>query len=58
MDNMQTIKLVGHIDEQHRLSAQVPPGVAPGPVEVVVILKDAQHEDDAGQAWMHGIAHE
>ena len=54
---MQTIKLTGHVDDQHRLSAQVPASVAPGPVEVVVIIP-ARQEDDAGEAWMRGLAQE
>ena len=54
---MQTIKLTGHMDDQHRLSAQVPASVAPGPVEVVVIVP-ARQEHDAGNAWMAGLAHE
>lgn len=54
---MGTIKLIGHVDEQHQLRAEVPESVAPGPVEVVLILPSSS-EDDAGAAWMAGIAHE
>ena len=38
---MPAIKLVGTVDEQHRLSAQVPVSVPPGPVEVVLVLTPA-----------------
>ena len=49
MDNtpMKAIELVGDIDEQHRLRAQVPEGLPPGPVRVIVLLPD---EDDSGIA--------
>jgi hypothetical protein len=52
---MKAIKLLGSIDEQHRLQAQVPDGVPAGPVRVVVFLPE---EDDGGTAWMRGLAAE
>jgi hypothetical protein len=54
---MTTIKIIAHIDEQHRLTAAVPPTLPPGQVEVVVLVP-ANAEDDAGEAWMAGIARE
>jgi hypothetical protein len=54
---MGTIKLTGHVDEDHQLRAEVPESVSPGPVEVVVLLP-SDSEDDTGAAWMAGIAHE
>jgi hypothetical protein len=54
---MGTIKLTGHVDEQHQLRAEVPDSVRPGPVEVVILLPSVT-EDDAGAAWMAGIAQE
>jgi hypothetical protein len=54
---MGTIKLRGHVDEQHQLRAEVPESVAPGPVEVVLLLS-SDSEDDAGAAWVDGIARE
>ena len=54
---MTTIKLIGQIDEQHRLTAVVPPTLAPGQVEVVVLVP-SEHEDEAGREWMAGIARE
>lgn len=50
---MKAIELVGDIDEQHRLRAQVPEGLPPGPVRLIVLLPD---EDDAGLSWSQGVA--
>jgi hypothetical protein len=50
---MKAIELVGDIDEQHRLRAQVPEGLPTGPVRLIVLLPD---EDDAGTAWAQGVA--
>ena len=52
---MKAFELVGDIDAQHRLRAQVPEEMRVGPVRVIVFLPD---EDDAGSAWTHGIASE
>ena len=52
---MKTIELIGHIDEQHRLRADVPAEVPAGPVRLIVLLPD---EDDAGIIWAHGVASE
>jgi len=49
---MKAIELIGHIDEQHRLQAQVPVEVPAGPVRLIVLLPD---EDDAGLAWARGL---
>jgi len=54
---MQTIRVTGEVDGQHRLVATVPDSVAPGTVEVLVISRQAT-EDDAGQVWVAGIARE
>ena len=48
--------MTGHVDEQHRLSAEVPASVPPGPVTVLIV--PASQEDDAGDAWMAGISQE
>ena len=53
---MNTIRIVGQIDDNHRLSAEVPDSVPPGPVTVLIV--PASQEDDAGHAWMTGIAEE
>jgi hypothetical protein len=49
---MKAIELMGDIDEQHRLRAQVPAEVPAGPVRLIVLLPD---EDDAGLAWAQGV---
>lgn len=52
---MKAIELIGNIDEQHWLRAQVPEGLPAGPVRLIVLLPE---EDDAGLAWAQGIARE
>lgn len=54
---MATIRVTGHIDRQHRLTADVPATVAPGPVEVIVLVSSGG-DDEAGEAWMAGVARE
>ena len=53
---MNIVKLSGNIDENHRLSAQVPPSIRSGPVTVLVLPKS--QEDDEANAWTAGIARE
>ena len=53
---MNTIKLSGQVDENHRLSAEVPDSIPPGPVTVLIV--PVSQEDDAGDAWMTSIARE
>ena len=52
---MKAIELVGDIDEQHRLRADVPKDLPVGPVRLIVLLPD---EDEAGIAWAQGVAKE
>jgi hypothetical protein len=52
---MKAIELVGDIDDQHRLQAQVPEELPVGPVRLIVLVPD---EDDAGNAWASGAARE
>lgn len=52
---MKAIEVLGNVDDQRRLQAQVPEGVPPGPVRVLVYVPD---EDDAGAAWARGLAAE
>ncbi len=52
---MKAIELVGEIDEQHRLRAQVPEELPAGRVRLIILLPD---EDEAGMAWAHGVAKE
>jgi hypothetical protein len=51
---MHTVR--GHVDDDHVLTAKVPNSIPPGPVTVLVAPRS--QEDDAGDAWMAGIAHE
>lgn len=53
---MATLTVTGHVDDQHRLTAQVPDTIPPGPVTVNIL--PVTGEDDAGDAWMAGIARE
>jgi len=54
---MDSIRIDGFVDEQHRLSAEVPGSVPPGPV-TVWISTTPDEEDQAGLSWMDGIVHE
>jgi len=51
---MKAIELIGEVDEQHRLHAEVPADVPAGQVRVIVL----PGEDEAGSLWAHGIASE
>ena len=53
---MSMVKLAGNVDENRRLSAQVPPSVRPGPVTVLIL--PASQEDDEADIWTAGIAQE
>jgi hypothetical protein len=52
---MKAIELIGDIDEQHRLHAQVPTEIPPGQVRLIVFLAG---EDEAGGRWADGVASE
>lgn len=54
---MPTIRLMGRVDDQHRLSAEVPPSVSAGVVEVTILVPEAD-EDEAGLEWEKGVARE
>ena len=53
--SMKAIELIGDIDAQHRLSAQVPAELPAGPVRLIVLVPD---EDGSGIAWAQGVARE
>jgi hypothetical protein len=57
MDNtrMKAIELVGDIDDQHQLHAQVPKDLPAGRVRLIVLVPE---EDEAGAVWADGIAKE
>jgi len=52
---MKAIELLGEIDDQHRLRAQVPEGSPTGSVRLIVLMPE---EDEAGSAWAGGISAE
>jgi hypothetical protein len=54
---MQTIRLIGEIDDQHRLVASVPVSIPPGSVELLLITR-TEGDDDAGVQWAEGIGRE
>lgn len=54
---MLTLKVVGHVDESHRLIAAVPDSIRPGQVQIVVIVP-TDEEDEAGAAWVLGVTQE
>jgi hypothetical protein len=51
---MKTVELVGQVDENHRLTLELPPGFRPGPVKVVVEWA-GEGEDPEGLAWGHAV---
>jgi hypothetical protein len=53
---MDSIEIEGYVDSQHRLSADVPSAIPPGPV--TIWIAPAANEDDAGTAWVNGICRE
>ena len=52
---MKAIELVGDIDKEHRLRAQVPEELPAGPVRLIVLLPE---EDETGVAWAQAVARE
>lgn len=52
---MKAVELIGDIDAQHRLNAQVPEDLPVGPVRVIVLVPE---EDEAGLEWTRGVARE
>lgn len=51
---MNNVKVLGRVDENHQLTAEVPDSVPAGPVAILIV--PASQEDDAGDAWMEGVA--
>jgi hypothetical protein len=52
---MKAVELIGAIDDQHRLKADVPQELPAGPVRLIVLLPE---EDEAGAAWERGVSRE
>jgi len=53
---MSMVKVAGNVDEDRRLSAQVPVSIRPGPV--IVLLLPVTEEYDEADAWTAGISQE
>ena len=51
---MNGVKVVGTVDQNRQLSAEVPASIPPGPVTVFVV--PVSQEDEAGEAWTAGVA--
>ena len=54
---MKAFEIVGEIDAQHNLHITLPISATPGPARVLILIPETK-EDDAGQFWSQGIAHE
>lgn len=54
---MKTIKITAHVDEDHRLNAELPSDIQSGPVEVLVLIPSLD-EDEGGTEWASGVARE
>ena len=52
---MNILEVTGHVDEQHRLVAEVPAGIPAGPVQIIVKLPGDDTEDEPG-SWARAIA--
>ena len=52
---MKAVELIGEVNDKHQLQAQVPETLPPGQVRIIVLIPE---EDEAGAAWMQGIARE
>ena len=52
---MKAIELIGAVDAQHRLKAEVPVDLAPGPVRLLVLVPE---QDETEAVWMRAIASE
>jgi hypothetical protein len=59
---MKTIELHGQVDGQHRLSAQVPNDIPPGPVKFALVVPsnddEISNENETEKKWMAGISRE
>ncbi|HEV3260834.1 MAG TPA: hypothetical protein VG013_28540 [Gemmataceae bacterium] len=50
---MKTVELLGQVDEQHRLCVEVPAGVQPGPMKIILHLPENESE---AESWAIGVA--
>ncbi len=47
---MAALKVLGHVDSTHRLIATLPESIAPGTVEIIVMVPDDGEPETAWQA--------
>ena len=52
---MRAIELIGAVDAQHRLKAEAPVDLEPGPVRLLVLVPE---QDETEGVWMRAIASE
>jgi hypothetical protein len=52
---MKALELIGNIDENRQLHAEVPESLPTGPVRLIVLVPE---EDEAGMLWMQGLSKE
>ncbi len=52
---MRAIELIGDVDKQRHLRAELPEDLPPGPVRVLVLLPE---QDPVEDAWMRAVAAE
>lgn len=52
---MKAIELIGDVDKQRRLSAEVPEDLPPGPVRVLVLVPEHDATEDV---WRRAVAAE
>jgi hypothetical protein len=55
MLGVKAIELIGDVDAEHRLRAQVPEDLPAGPVRLLVLLPEP---DQADEIWMRAVASE
>jgi hypothetical protein len=58
MGSMKAIEIVGDVDRQRHLSAEVPESLPPGPVRVLVLPPETRAADPAADNWMRAVATE
>lgn len=52
---MRAVEVIGQIDAQHQLQAQVPPDLPPGPVRFIVLIPEETVTTDALTAAMDTV---
>ncbi len=55
MQGMKAIELIGDVDTQHRLKAQVPEDLPAGPVRLLLLVPE---QDRTEEIWMRAVASE